>query len=78
MIYSNNVYNLRTDLHITQNEMANDFGISIKTVQRIESGKQNITLDMAYRIATYFRLLIPEVFPLSEELATAPSRENSR
>ena len=36
-------------------------------ISKIEKGDQNLSLEMAYRIAAYFEKLIPEVFPLMEE-----------
>lgn len=69
MIYSNNVYDLRKKYHISQDKLANDLGISRRSVSKIENGEQNLSLELAYRIAGYFDLRIPEVFPL---LPTVP------
>ena len=67
LIYQNNVYELRRDRNISQERMASDLGISRRSISKIENGAQNLSLEMAYRIAAYFGKLIPEVFPLLEE-----------
>ena len=67
LIYQNNVYDLRKEQKISQDKMAADLGISRRSISKIEKGDQNLSLEMAYRIAAYFEKLIPEVFPLMEE-----------
>jgi putative transcriptional regulator len=67
LIYSNNVHDLRKDRNISQNKMAEDLGVSRRTISKIENCDQNLSLEMAYRISAYFNLLIPEVFPLTEK-----------
>jgi putative transcriptional regulator len=47
--------------------MAEDLGVSRRTISKIENCDQNLSLEMAYRISAYFNLLIPEVFPLTEK-----------
>ena len=64
LVYSNNVYELRKSFHISQEKMALDLDISRRSISKIENGEQNLSLDMAYRIAAYFGLLLPDVFPL--------------
>lgn len=80
MIYSNNVYKLRKQFHISQNKLANDLDISRRSVSKIENGEQNLSLEMAYRIAAYFDMLLPEVFPLlaGEKLTTLSETISSK
>lgn len=80
MIYSNNVYELRKQFHISQNKLANDLDISRRSVSKIENGEQNLSLEMAYRIAAYFDMLLPEVFPLlaGEKLITLSETISSK
>lgn len=66
LIYSNNVYTLRTGLGISQDKMAADLEISRRSISKIENGEQNPSLEMVYRISAYFNCLISEVFPLNE------------
>jgi len=79
MIYSNNVYELRKQCKISQDKLAHDLDISRRSVSKIENGEQNLSLEMAYRIATYFDKLIPEVFPIlaSEKLITLSETQTS-
>ena len=66
LIYSNNVYNLRKDRKISQDKMAADLGISRRTISKVENGEQNLSLEMAYRIAAYFELMVQDVFPAKQ------------
>ncbi len=68
LIYSNNVYTLRTELGISQDKMAADLEISRRTISKIENGDQNPSLEMVYRISAYFNRLVPEVFPLNSNV----------
>ncbi len=79
MIYSNNVYELRKQCKISQEKLARDLDISRRSVSKIENGEQNLSLEMAYRIATYFEKLVPEVFPLlsGEKLITLSETRTS-
>ena len=64
LIYQNHVQELRKGQKISQDKMATDIGVSRRSISNIEKGKQNLSLEMAYRISAYFEKLIPEVFPL--------------
>lgn len=66
LLYSNNVYSLRKERKISQETMANSLGISRRSISKIENGEQNLSLEMAYRIAAYFELMIQDVFPINE------------
>ena len=72
LIYKNNIFELRNAQQISQERMATDLGISRRSISKIENGDQNLSLEMAYRIAAYFKMMIPEVFPLldGEKLPT--------
>ena len=67
LIYSNNVYALRTELGISQDKMAADLEISRRTISKIEQGEQNPSLEMGYRISAYCKRFIPDVFPLCDK-----------
>lgn len=75
LIYFNHVYDLRTDLGISQEKMAKDLGISRRSVSKIECGEQNPSLEMVYRISAYLERVIPEVFPLYDKVHLASYRE---
>lgn len=40
--------------------MAADLGISRRTISKVENGEQNLSLEMAYRIAAYFELMVQD------------------
>src|SRR3989344_7051168 len=42
---------LRKILHLSQNDLARKMSVQREFISRIESGKQNITLDTLYRVA---------------------------
>ncbi|MBK7402869.1 MAG: helix-turn-helix transcriptional regulator [Myxococcales bacterium] len=42
---------LRQELGLTQEELASKLGIAHKNVQRLESGRQNLTLQTLARVA---------------------------
>ncbi len=42
---------LRKALHLSQNELARKMSVKREFISRIESGKQNVTLDTLYRVA---------------------------
>ena len=64
MIYTNEVYNLRKKIGVSQYRMSEDLGISRRALSKIENGEQNLSLAMAYRISAYFNCIVTEVFPL--------------
>ena len=66
-IFSTNLYDIRIERDITQAKMAKDLGISRRAISKIEKGKQNPSLDMAYRIAAYYNLSVQDIFPVSDE-----------
>ncbi|ETP71164.1 putative transcriptional regulator [Lachnospiraceae bacterium JC7] len=67
LIYSNIIHDLRKDRKISQNKLAEDLGISRRTISMIENGEQNVSLDYAYRISAYLNLLVQDVFPVLTE-----------
>ena len=44
--------------------MAKDLDISRRSISKIENREQNLSLEMAYRIAAYFQMPMTEVFPV--------------
>ncbi len=75
LIYSNNVYALRTELGISQDKMATDLEISRRTISKIENGEQNPSLEMVYRICAYLERMVPDVFPLLDTTHLPTYRE---
>ena len=56
------VYEARVDLGITQQQLADATGISVRTIISIEKGRQFPTLLSAMRIAHYFSLSVDQLF----------------
>ena len=52
----------RVDLGITQQQLADATGISVRTIISIEKGRQFPTLLSAMRIAHYFSLSVDQLF----------------
>lgn len=57
---------LRTIRKLSQEELANAVGVTRQTIMSIENEKYVASLPLAYKIASYFKLSIEEVFNLSE------------
>ena len=47
---------------LTQEALANELGVTRQTVLAIEKGKYDPSLELAFRIARYFRVSIEEIF----------------
>ena len=56
------VYETRVDLGITQQQLADATGISVRTIISIEKGHQLPSLLSAMRIANYFSLSVDQLF----------------
>lgn len=56
------VYEARVDLGITQQQLADATGISVRTIISIEKGRQLPSLLSAMRIANYFSLTVDQLF----------------
>jgi len=54
-IIAENVYNLRKEKGVTQNEMADELGYNVRTIRRIESEGTN-KIDVINDLATYFKV----------------------
>ena len=66
-IFSNRLYDIRNERKISQARISKDLGISRRSISRIENGEQNLSLEMAYRLASYFKLSVEDVFPIIQE-----------
>jgi putative transcriptional regulator len=58
----NHVYDMRTKLAITQEELARAVGVSRQTVVAIEKGNYVPSVLLAMKIASYFKQSVEEVF----------------
>ena len=72
------VYETRVDLGITQQQLADATGISVRTIISIEKGRQFPTLLSAMRIAHYFSLSVDQLFEYKCEDNTKKEKINDK
>jgi putative transcriptional regulator len=63
----NRLHVLRAERRITQDQLAKDIGVTRATIGAIEGGDYNPSLELAFRLARYFKTDITEVFSIEEE-----------
>lgn len=63
----NHIRTLREKKNLTQQELADELGVSRQTIISLENGKYNPSIMLAHRIAKIFNLIIEEVFLFEEE-----------
>ena len=72
------VYEARVDLGITQQQLADATGISVRTIISIEKGHQFPTLLSAMRIAHYFSLYVDQLFEYKCDDYTGKENTNDK
>ena len=63
----NKIEAIRKEKGILQEEFAKAMGVSRQTISSLENGRYNPSILLAYKIATFFRMTIEEVFIFEEE-----------
>ena len=58
----NNLKVLRAVKQVTQEQLAEDLGVTRQTIHAVESGKYNPSLELAFKLAIYFETTIEEIF----------------
>jgi len=58
----NRIKQRRKELGMTQEELANKIGITTKWLSKLENGKVDPKLSLAYRISHYLECRIDDVF----------------
>ena len=53
---------LRAIKEVTQEQLADDLGVTRQTIHAVESGKYNPSLELAFKLAIYFETKIEEIF----------------
>jgi len=64
----NRLHVLRAEQRITQEQLAKEVGVTRATIIAIEGGGYNPSLELAFRIARYFRTDIHTIFSVEEEI----------
>ena len=58
----NNLRVLRAVKEISQEQLAQELGVTRQTIHAVETGKYNPSLDLAFKMARYFEKRIEEIF----------------
>lgn len=66
MAVINNLKETRKKRGIPQKDIAYATGFSIKTISRVERGEQDPSAEFMLRVATYFGLLVEDMFQVKE------------
>lgn len=66
MTVENCLKQFRTEQDITQEELAKELNVSRQTINAIETGKYNPSLELALEIAEFFNTNVEDVFSLEE------------
>ena len=64
----NRVEEIRKARGIRQEDFAKAMGVSRQTISSLETGRYNPSINLAYKIARYFGMIIEEVFIFEEEV----------
>lgn len=59
----NNLFRYRQQANISQDKLAEAVDCSRRTIGNIENGTHDPSVQMAYRIANYFKVALPILFP---------------
>ena len=63
----NTISQLRKQHKITQEELANEVGVTRQTITSIETGKYIASLPLAFKIAKFSDMSIEEIFSIEED-----------
>ena len=63
----NRVEEIRKARGIRQEDFAKAMGVSRQTISSLETGRYNPSINLAYKIAKYFGMIIEDVFIFEED-----------
>ena len=63
----NRIEEIRKAKGIRQEDFAKAMGVSRQTISSLETGRYNPSINLAYKIARYFGMIIEEVFIFEED-----------
>ena len=63
----NNIKNLRNNLKISQEELANKCNVSRQTINAIENNKYDPTLSLAFKLSKSLSTTVDSLFSYEEE-----------
>lgn len=59
---SNRIYDLRCEINITQQDLAEAVDVTRATIIALEKGSYNPSLELAFRLSKFFKTNINEIF----------------
>ena len=62
----NNLRVLRAIKNISQEQLAQELGVTRQTIHAVENNKYNPSLDLAFKIASFFEKSIEDIFIYKE------------
>ena len=65
-IIESRLHVLRAEKRITQEELANAIGVTRATIIAVEKGDYNPTLELAFKLARFFKTSIDNIFSTQE------------
>lgn len=63
----NNLEEIRKKSNYTQEELADKLGVSRQTINSLENGKYNPSIQLAFKLAKFFNLSIESLFIFEED-----------
>lgn len=63
----NRLHVFRAERRLTQEQLAKEIGVTRATIVAIEGGGYNPSLELAFRLARYFKTEIKTIFSIEEE-----------
>ncbi|MFK8247982.1 helix-turn-helix transcriptional regulator [Leuconostoc mesenteroides] len=70
MKINNNVQPVRKSLHLTQESLAKQIGVSRRTIVSIEKGNYTPSLMLAFQLAQALKIPLTDLFTINEENQT--------
>lgn len=64
----NRLHVLRAERRMTQEQLAKEVGVTRATIIAIEGGGYNPSLELAFRIARFFKTDINNIFSIEEDV----------
>lgn len=65
-LFGKNLRKVRESKGFTQEQLANELGLEISQISRIERGVINTSIYTLYQISTFFNIDVNELFDLSD------------
>ena len=63
----NNIKDIRTARHLSQDQLAEKLGVSRQTIISLEKGRYNPSITLAFKLAKLFECQIEDIFIYEED-----------